>query len=67
MDCEEVLLNNGSNQSDLWGGGFNVSTKTLEYQAMSNYKPAQGRITYEISNPEIKTKFEECAKLYFGL
>lgn len=67
IDCEEVLINAGSKQSDLWGGGVNASTKTIEYQAMSNYKPSQGRLTYEISDSEIKAKFEERVKYFFGL
>ena len=67
IDCEEVLINAGSKQSDLWGGGVNMSTKTIEYQAMSNYKPAQGRTTYEISDSEIKAKFEGRVKYFFGL
>jgi len=67
IDCEEVLINDGSKQSDLWGGGYNVSSKTIDYQAMSNYKPAQNRFTYEISDPETKSKFEKLVKYYFRL
>lgn len=67
IDCEEVLMNSGSKQLDLWGGGVNILTKQIDYQAMSNYKPSQGRFTYEISDPEIKSKFEKCVKLYFRL
>lgn len=67
IDCEEVLINAGSKQSDLWGGGFNALSKLIEYQAMSNYKPSQGRLTYEISDPAIKSKFEKLIKLFFGL
>jgi len=67
IDCEEVLVNNGSKQSDLWGGGFNVSTKSIECQALSNYKPSQGRLTYEIADPAIKSEFEKLVKYYFRL
>lgn len=67
IDCEEVLINNGSKQPDLWGGGFNVLTKLIEYQALSNYKPSQGRLTYEISDPAIRSEFEKLVKFYFRL
>ena len=67
IDCEGVLLNDGSKQSDLWGGGYSVSTKTIDHQALSNYKPAQNRFTYEISDPKIKSKFESLVKFFFGL
>lgn len=67
IDCEEVLINNGSKQADLWGGGVDMTSNKIEYQAMSNFKPAQGRLTYEISDPEIKAQFEERVKYFFGL
>jgi len=67
IDCEEILINNGSKQADLWGGGVDVTTNKIEHQAMSNFKPSQGRLTYEISDPDTKARFEERVKYYFGL
>ncbi len=47
IDCEEVLIKSGSKQENLFGGGYRVSTKEIEYMAMSNYKPALGKNTLE--------------------
>jgi len=59
IDCEEVLLKQGSNQEDLYGGGYRVSTKTVEYMAMSNYKPRLKRLTYEIADEIIRKKLKK--------
>lgn len=59
IDCEEVLIKLGSKQTDLYGGGYRISTQEIEYMAMSNYKPALGRATYEISDPKIRKKLHE--------
>jgi hypothetical protein len=67
IDCEEVLINNGSKQANLWGGGVDTTSSKIEYQAMSNFKPSQGRLTYEISDPDVKSRFAERVKYYFGL
>lgn len=67
IDCEEVLINNGSKQKNLWGGGVDTSLNRIDCQAMSNYKPALGQFTYEISDPTVKSEFEKLVKHYFRL
>src|SRR4030042_6087337 len=54
IDCEEVLIKSGSKLENLFGGGYRVSTRGVEYMAMSNYKPALGKNTYEIMDPEVR-------------
>jgi hypothetical protein len=66
IDCEEILVRSGSNQSNLYGGGVRLSTKTIEYMAMSNFKPALGMITYEISDPVIRSKMKSIVQTFFG-
>src|SRR3989338_6010636 len=56
IDCEQVLIANGSKQEDLFGGGYRISTKEVEFMAMSNFKPALGKVTYEITDPVIREK-----------
>lgn len=62
VDCEEVLIRSGSKQSNLYGGGYRVSTKEVEFMAMSNYKPAFGMTTYEIMNEEVREKMEKITR-----
>lgn len=65
IDCEQVLIADGSRQSDLWGGGYDVVTGEVDFFAMSNYQPAQSRVTYEIADPEIRRRFRKLVHHYF--
>ena len=64
VDCEEVLLKTGSKQSDLYGGGYRISTKEVEFMAMSNYKPALGMNTYEIMDEKVRKKMEKLTRKF---
>lgn len=59
IDCEEVLIMSGSKLENLFGGGYRVSTKKVEYMAMSNYKPNMGKVTYEIMDDNVRKKLKE--------
>ncbi|MFH1899098.1 MAG: DUF5674 family protein [Patescibacteria group bacterium] len=64
IDCEEVLIRSGSKLENLFGGGYRVSTKEIEYMAMSNYKPALGKTTYEIMDENARNKLKELTEKY---
>lgn len=67
IDCEEVLIRNGSKPENLYGGGYRVSTKEVEYMAMSNYKPTLGKVTYEIMDAGVRTKLKELTEKYLAV
>lgn len=67
IDCEDVLIKNGSNPENLYGGGYRISTKEIEYMAMSNYKPSMGRTTYEIMDNSIRDKLKKLTEEYLIL
>ena len=67
IDCEDILIKSGSKQENLYGGGYRVSTKETEYMAMSNYKPALNRTTYEIIDANIRNKLAELTKRYLEI
>ncbi|MBU1110412.1 hypothetical protein KKB83_02255 [Patescibacteria group bacterium] len=66
VDCEQVLIKDGSKQSDLWGGGYTVSTGGVDFMALSNYRPADGRVTYEIADEKVQKKFKEIVEKTFN-
>ena len=67
IDCEEVLIRTGSKLENLYGGGYRVSTKEIEYMAMSNYKPALGKTTYEIMDKDTRDQLYKLTKDYLEL
>jgi len=42
-DCEAVLLDNGSRQSDIWGASWNSISQEIFYESMVNLRPRQNR------------------------
>lgn len=67
IDCEEVLIQQGSKLENLYGGGYRVSTKEVEYMAMSNFKPALNKTTYEVTDPTIRQRVYNLTKNYLEL
>uniref|UniRef100_A0A7C4XTF9 Uncharacterized protein n=1 Tax=candidate division WWE3 bacterium TaxID=2053526 RepID=A0A7C4XTF9_UNCKA len=68
IDCEDVLIaKHGSKLENLYGGGYRVSTKEVEYMAMSNYKPALNKNTYEITDTNIRQKIFDLTKEYLEI
>ena len=67
IDCEEILIEQGSKLENLYGGGYRVSTKEIEYMAMSNYKPSLNKTTYEVTDPRIREKIYNLTKEYLEL
>lgn len=58
-DEEALLIENGSNQRNLWG--INIypdlnKEEWIEFDSMINLKPSQGNRTRGIDNPDIKEK-----------
>lgn len=42
-DCEAVLLDNGSRQSDIWGASWNSISQEIFYESIVNLRPRQNR------------------------
>jgi hypothetical protein len=67
IDAEEILIKSGSRQDSLYGGGYRPSTKAVEYMAMSNYKPALGKNTYEVMDEKVRNKLYKLVKEFLEL
>lgn len=67
IDCEEVLIKSGSKFENLYGGGYRISTEEVEYMAMSNFKPAFKKTTYEIMDKDIREKLFKLTKEYLEI
>jgi hypothetical protein len=63
-DLESILLENGSNQKDIWGANVypdRIGEDFLEYTAFINIRPSQNNKSMEIIDQEIQRKVKEIA------
>ncbi len=65
IDCEQVLIADGSSPENLWGGGFRFKSKEVDFMALTNFKPNYNHFSYEISLPEIRDKVEKIIRRVF--
>ncbi|MEK7499958.1 MAG: DUF5674 family protein [Patescibacteria group bacterium] len=65
FESEAILLKQGSKQADLWGGGMDIETKTIDGNSMINLRPQQGNSSNEIQNATLREEFERLSKYFF--
>lgn len=64
-DNEKVLLESGSKQIYLWGGGIDLETLSIDNNAIINIRPSQGNMSNEIQDPEARKRFEDLSRYFF--
>ena len=57
-DCEAILLDNGSQQMDIWGASWNPITQEIFYESMVNLRPRQNR-SMQILDPVICERVQQ--------
>lgn len=65
FDSEQVLLQNGSSQRDIWGGGIDLETKIIDFNSFINIRPVDNNTSNEIQNEDIRKTYEELTKFFF--
>ena len=64
FESEKILLEQGSEQRDLWGGGIDIETNIIDYNSFINIRPAKNS-SNEILDPQLRITFEETTKYFF--
>ena len=62
VEGEQKLLQQGSKQHNLWGGGFDTETKEIDYNSMINLRPSQDNPSRDIMSSEIRKEFDAIVK-----
>ena len=65
FEGEEILLEQGSKQSNIWGGGIDLETKTIDFNSFINIRPNDNNNSNEIQSKDIRIKYEELTKFFF--
>ena len=62
-DCEQLLLENGSKQEDLWGINLYLDSDDIEdlveFDSMINVRPSQNNRSRDVEDEETRTKIKE--------
>lgn len=65
FDSEQIFLEDGSKQSNLWGGGIDLETKTIDFKSFINIRPSDNNTSNEVQNDGIRKEFEKLMKYFF--
>ncbi len=58
-DCEAVLLENGSQQADVWGADWDPTAQVVTFESLINIRPRQGNPALEILSPVIRERVSD--------
>jgi hypothetical protein len=65
FESEKTLLNNRSEQKDLWGGGIDLKTKIIDFNSFINIRPSDGNASSEIQDAKIREKYKKLSQYFF--
>ena len=65
FESEKILSEQGSHQKNLWGGGIDLETKTIDCNSMINIRSSQGNNSNEIQDEKTRKEFEQLTKFFF--
>ena len=65
-DCERVLLDNGSEQDDIWGANWYPDEQRVEYEALINIRPRLGNRSILIQSDEIRQAIHDITLAILG-
>jgi len=69
VDAEEMLLENGSRQSALWGGNYfpgRGEGECVVYNSMINIRPAAGNRSLDVQDPVLRQRIREVVFALIG-
>ncbi len=66
FEGEKILLESGSRQSDIWGGGIDLETKEIDFNSFINIRPQDNNLKNEIQSEQIKKIYNDLTTLFFA-
>lgn len=65
FEGEQLLLEQGSQQSTIWGGGIDLETKEIDFNSFINIRPRDNNLKNEIQSEAIKLQYKELTEYFF--
>jgi len=66
FDCEQVLLDDGSEQDDIWGANWYPTEQRIEFEALINIRPRLGNRSIVIQSEELRRQVEAITRQRLG-
>jgi len=66
FDCEQVLLDDGSEQDDIWGANWYPTEQRIEFEALINIRPRLGNRSIVIQSEELRRQVEAITRQLLG-
>jgi hypothetical protein len=57
-DCEQALLDDGSQQVALWGADWYPETRTVTFESLINIRPHQQNFSLEVQDSGLRRRIE---------
>lgn len=67
VEGEQKLLELGSKQKYLWGGGLDWESKEIDYNSMINLRPSQSNPSREVLSSIVRNQIDEIVRTIFGI
>jgi hypothetical protein len=65
-DCESALLEDGSEQDDVWGANWYPSEQEIVFESLINIRPRLGNRSVLIQSEELRQQVESITREIFG-
>lgn len=61
-DCEQTLLEDGSQQENVWGADWYPEVRRVGFESLINIRPRQQNRSMEIKDPVLREKIEKIVR-----
>lgn len=58
-DCEQALLEDNSQQVDIWGADWHPETRNVTFESIINIRPRQQNFSMEVQDPALRSRIEK--------
>ena len=65
-DCESVLLDDGSEQDDLWGANWYPNDQRIEFESLINIRPRLGNRSIVLQDENLRRQVEAVTQEILG-
>lgn len=65
FESEEILIDQKSKQSDIWGGGIDTDTKDIDFNSFINIRTTNNNPSNDILDTERRKKYDELTRYFF--